>query len=105
MRKITKRVKTAFETGKKLTEGNTTVISNAIYLHGNRIAWKTDTGIGFSLCGWNTQTTRERLLAAGVRIAQRNYQAVTLQGITDCQGNAIPAGSVIDPVQVYFLSK
>lgn len=105
MRKITQAIKDAFEASKKLTIGNSKVVFDAIYLHGNRIAWKTDTGVGFSLCGWNTQTTRERLHAAGVRIAQRNHLPVTLQGITDCQSNAIPSGSIIDPNKVYFLSK
>ena len=105
MRKITKAIKDAFEAGKKLTKGNSMVIFDAIYLHGNRIAWKTDACIGFSLCGWNIQTTRERLHAAGVRVVQRNHLPVTLQDIIDCQGNTIPSGSIIDANKVYFLSK
>ena len=43
-------------------------------LHGNLIAYKNNTGIYLSTCGWHSVTTKERLNGlSGVHIEQRNY--------------------------------
>ena len=49
MRKVTERIKKAFENGKSLKIGNTRTDGESVFLHGNEIA------------GWNTPTTRERV--------------------------------------------
>ena len=62
MRKITEQAVKAFYLNEKFSQGNTSVIDGAMYLHGNKIAvLDGKEGIKFSLCGWNTTTTRERL--------------------------------------------
>ena len=43
-------------------------------LHGNLIAYKNNTGIYLSTCGWHSVTTKERLNGlSGVHIEQRDY--------------------------------
>jgi len=61
MRKVTQQIANAFAQGKKLTIGNTMTNGNAVYLHGNLIAQKNESGFYMTLAGWNTPTTRERL--------------------------------------------
>jgi hypothetical protein len=63
MRKVTRQIIQAWARGDSLTLGNTSTNGEAIWLHGNPIAWKTgdDDVIALTLCGWNTVTTRERL--------------------------------------------
>ena len=80
MRKVTRQIIQAWARGDSLTLGNTSTNGEAIWLHGNPIAWKTgdDDVIALTLCGWNTVTTRERLngilhlKGAGYRFAQRD---------------------------------
>lgn len=43
----------------------------AMELHGNLIAVRTDTGTYFSLSGWGTPTTRNRLNAIGIHVYQQ----------------------------------
>lgn len=63
-RKITQKAKDAFNFGYNFHETNTRVENNALYLWGNKILWKNERGnICFSLCGWDTPTTCERLRA------------------------------------------
>jgi len=61
MRKVTQQIANAFAQGNKMTIGNTATDGNAVYLHGNKIAERTNDGILMTLAGWNTTTTRERL--------------------------------------------
>lgn len=63
MRKITKEIACAWVQGKPMKMGNTMTASNRVWLHGNCIAVKQSNPLrwSFSLAGWNTQTTRERL--------------------------------------------
>lgn len=64
MRKITRQAKDAFNFGFNFHQSNTRVENNALYLWGNKILWKNERGnICFSLCGWDTPTTCERLRA------------------------------------------
>ena len=93
MRKITAKIAQAFENDKPCTSGNTAVKYSSsdnclgIYLHGNRIAWKDKGKVYFTLCGWNTITTRERLKAAGISVYVRNY-------IPYCLGEEISDSSI-----------
>lgn len=62
MRKITQEAAAAFFVDGKYSNSNTLVSCGSMYLHGNKIAWrKSDGSVEFSLAGWNTPTTRERL--------------------------------------------
>jgi len=65
MRKITQNAIKAFIEKKSFKSGNTEVRDNNIktefYLHGNLIAYKNKKGFYISSCGWETNTTRERL--------------------------------------------
>lgn len=84
MRKVTSEIVKAWARGDSLTVGNTSTDGDAIWLHGNVIAWKTgdDDLIALTLHGWNTVTTRERLngilnfYGIGYRFAQRNWEPV-----------------------------
>ena len=58
---ITEKACNAFLNSKNFKLANTEVKNNAMYLHGNKIAWFEDDILYISLCGWNTPTTRERL--------------------------------------------
>lgn len=70
MRKITMNAKNAFDNFFNFRGANTTVIcdyktkSKKLYLHGNLILWTNERGnLCFSLRGWDTSTTCERLRA------------------------------------------
>lgn len=80
-RKISQKATNAFYRGENFTESNTAVRDFGtyvgLYLWGNRIASyeKTTKRVWFSLCGYNTNTTRERLRALGIDIRTRNGSA------------------------------
>lgn len=78
MRKVTQQIKEAFERGEAKTVGNTTTDGNTVWLHGNAIVKRDPDGlVRWSLAGWNTPTTRERvngIVNAGVH--QVNFEAV-----------------------------
>ena len=62
MRKVTQQIKQAFERGEAKTVGNTTTDGNTVWLHGNAIVKRDADGlVKWSLAGWNTPTTRERV--------------------------------------------
>jgi hypothetical protein len=62
MRKVTERIKKAFENGKSLKIGNTRTDGESVFLHGNEIVRRDFSGLIFAtLAGWNTPTTRERV--------------------------------------------
>lgn len=71
MRKITDLAVYAFENEHNFKSGNTEVRRGlagfndylvAMFLHGNKIAWKDERGaLWISNCGWQTDTTKERL--------------------------------------------
>lgn len=95
----------AFERNKSLKIGNSEVKSSLLgaelYLHGNKIAWVSGNTLLFTLCDWNTPTTRERLQAAGVQVAQRNHQVITLQDLVSMFGVIRKAGEAIYPNEIY----
>lgn len=66
MRKITEEATRAFHNGYDFKKDNTEVVKNEdgirFYLHGNCIAKKVyGDGLYLSHCGWETNTTKERL--------------------------------------------
>ena len=61
MRKVTQKIANAFNRGESKTIGNTCTDGQAVYLHGNKIAERNESGVFMTLAGWNTTTTRERL--------------------------------------------
>lgn len=61
MRKVTEKIASAFRNGEKLTVSNTTTDGTAVWLHGNKIIERRPDGIYFTLAGWNTNVTRERI--------------------------------------------
>ena len=64
MRKISKEIAHAFNQGKTKTIGNTMTNGREVYLHGNKIAWRSSgNSLELTLAGWPTVTTRERLNA------------------------------------------
>lgn len=76
MRKITNNVSNAFENNRAFKSGNDTVTvsdeSTQMRLHGNLIAEKIKGKLFISNCGWQTNTTKERLNGlSGVSIQQK----------------------------------
>jgi hypothetical protein len=74
-RKITEKASQAFFAGRDFKENNTQVKNDGVfcslYLWGNRIAFypvNLKKKICFTLAGWNTTTTRERLRGIGINI-------------------------------------
>lgn len=71
MRKVTAQIKQAFEQGKSLKVGNTRTDGKTVWLHDNAIVKRDPDGlVRWSLAGWNSPTTRERvngIANAGVR--------------------------------------
>ena len=88
MRKITKDAQNAINNFESFSSDNTMVqitdsgIANLL-LHGHLIASKRPNGqIAFSMCGWGTPTTRERLGAVEVSIGQRKGEQYYINSIT-----------------------
>ena len=74
MRKITEQACGAFETGRTYCQSNTTVTEDAMLLGGHKIAFRENGKLFVSLCGYNTNTTRERLNGlTGVSVCSRNF--------------------------------
>jgi hypothetical protein len=78
MRKITRKAVTALQRRKNFSSGNTAIKvigdTATMYLHGNAIARLTNGKLEVSHCGWQTNTTRERLNGLnGVSIYQKNF--------------------------------
>ena len=77
MRKITKEASKAFFNIKRFKKDNTRVrVSDngnvSLWLFGYMIAWTFNGRIYFSMRGFPTVTTRERLKGLGIGITQRN---------------------------------
>ena len=85
MRKLEKEMVSAVNGRYTWESGNTKVnVSSGdvfVYLHDNLI-FKIVRGVrSFTLCGWNTPTTRSRLNALGVDVCCRNF-APCLDGVS-----------------------
>lgn len=84
MKKITINARNAFNENRNFKSNNTEVLvsndlngiqTTYLYLFGNLIAFKDNTGTFIDSCGWKSNTTKERLNALnGVQISQKNYQ-------------------------------
>lgn len=76
MRQITKEAVDAFMEGGSYKKSNMEVRNNCMYLHSNPIAWfDNNHQLWISNCGWQSNTTKERLNALpNVHIVQRNYR-------------------------------
>lgn len=80
MRKVTERIKKAFEQGKTLKIGSTRTNGTSVFLHGNEIVRRDVSGLVFAtLAGWNTPTTRERVNG----IAEMNFHQVAFEPCLD----------------------
>lgn len=100
MRKVTQQIKEAFERGEAKTVGNTTTDGNTVWLHGNAIVKRDPDGlVRWSLAGWNTPTTRERvngIVNAGVH--QVNFEAVLNGQTIDSSDWFASPNSLPDPL-------
>lgn len=62
MRKETSKIMNAFYRGVPAKAARTHTDGQTVWLHNNRIAWRNEHGdICFTLAGWATTTTRERI--------------------------------------------
>src|SRR5690349_3612957 len=62
MRVGSTKIAKAFLNGTKARTNNTQTDGTCILLHGHKIVWKDTLGnVYFSLCKWNTPTTRDRI--------------------------------------------
>ena len=94
MRKVTEQIKEAFEQGKPKKVGNTETDGQTVWLHGNAIVKRDFDGlVRWSLAGWNTPTTRERVNGiANAGVHQVNFEPVL-------------NGEVIDPFGWHFCNQ
>ena len=105
MRKETSKIMNAFYRGKPARAARTHTDGQTVWLHNNRIAWRTDDGdICFTLAGWGTVTTRERinglLKICGYPywgISQRNHEQWLVYHAEKVVG--------FDPYDVYTLTE
>jgi len=78
MRKETQKIMSAFLKGEKASVGRTNTDGHNVWLHGNLIVEQGETKTWFTLAGWPTATTRDRingllkLSGSGCRVFQRN---------------------------------
>ena len=89
MRKITKEASKAFFNRRKFKKDNTQIrISDSgnvsLWLFGYMIAWTFDGKIYFSMRGFPTATTRERLKGLGIDITQRNGEQHYNGNVINC---------------------
>lgn len=85
MRKVTEKIKQAFEQGKSLKIDNTETDGQTVWLHGNAIVKRDPDGlVRWSLAGWNTPTTRERVNGiANANVFQFKFEPVLNGEIID----------------------
>jgi hypothetical protein len=78
MRQVTKKIKEAFEQGKSLKIDHTETDGQTVWLYGNAIVKRDPDGlVRWSLAGWNTPTTRERVNGiANAGVCQFKFEPV-----------------------------
>jgi len=88
MRKIDKDVAVAFLEDRNFRGGNTVVTTEGVWLHGNQIIRSIDNGswaeanqVQFTLCGWDTPTTRARISAI-LELLEGNMTLKKIKGQT-----------------------
>jgi len=75
-RQITQDIASAFRNQSSKSKSNSRTDGQSVWLHDNRIIYRDSTGqIWFTLSGWPTPTTRERIngIAPNISLYQRNY--------------------------------
>lgn len=86
MRKVTEQIKKAFEQGKPLKIRNTSTDGKTVWLHGNAIVKRDPDGlVRWSLAGFNTPTTRERV------------NGIANAGVCQFKFKPVLNGEIIDP--------
>ncbi len=78
MRKVTEQIKQAFDNGQRLKVRNTETDGKTVWLHGNAIVKRDPDGlVRWSLAGYNTPTTRERVNGiANAGVSQVKFKPV-----------------------------
>lgn len=101
-RKISKLAAYALRNGEEFRLNNTCVDGDALYVHGSCIAARMPHGIQFSLAGWPTKLTRERLNAVldVFGIKGQVYQCKGEQVLSLC-GQDI----TLDPNETYLIDE
>lgn len=90
MRKETRDVMSAFIARKCCKRARTWTNGDAVYLHGNCIAWRDNDGsIMATLAGWDTVTTRDRINGLAIMLGRMTVRRV--KGRTMCGGKEIGA--------------
>ena len=80
MRQETQKIMSAFLRGQKASAARTNTDGHSVWLHGNLIAERGATKTWFTLAGWPTVTTRDRvnglleLSGSDHRVCQRNLR-------------------------------
>jgi len=86
MRKVTQQIKQAFERRQPLSVGNTMTDGETVWLHGNAIVKRDPDGlVRWSLAGYNTPTTRERV------------NGIANAGVHQVKFEPVLNGHIIDP--------
>jgi len=94
MRKVTQQIRDAFHARRSLALGNTFTDGQGVWLHGNKVIERREDGIYWTLAGWPTVTTRERvngIAHAGV------YQKDWEQCVTKIDTDGAEYDAPIDP--------
>tara|TARA_R110000824_G_scaffold9917_3_gene44050 strand:- start:18 stop:323 length:306 start_codon:yes stop_codon:yes gene_type:complete len=85
MRQETQKIMSAFLKGEKASAQRTNTDGKSVWLHGNKIAHRGDHFTWFTLAGWPTVTTRDRvngllkLSGSDYRVCQRNLRQYLLK--------------------------
>lgn len=100
MRKVTEQIKQAFERRESKTIGNTSTDGETVWLHGNAIVKRDADGlVRWSLAGWNTPTTRERVNGiVNVGVHQVNFEPVLNGQVIDSSDWFAVPNSLPDPL-------
>lgn len=85
MRQVSKTIKEAFENGSRKVSGNTTTDGKSVWLFGNKIITQDSKGnIYWTMCGYGTRTTMERL---------KSILGLRLHTVKGCIQLKIPSGT------------
>lgn len=100
MRKVTQQIKQAFNQGTSLKVGNTRTDGQTVWLHGNAIVKRDPDGlVRWSLAGWNTPTTRERVNGiANADVCQFKFEPVLNGQIIDASDWFASPNKLPDPL-------
>lgn len=84
MRKCTQQIREAFRNGQTQTVGNTHTDGQSVWLFDNKIITKQNGQIIWTLAGYPTKTTQERLNGIlGLRLYMKNFTMMLNDKIVD----------------------